>query len=386
MADPATSPSWTRLVRAIEAMPALLAGAPDADQAEGTRYLLRFLQAGLRLCIEAEDTAAPMLTRSIEHRMTWGLDNPDTTYLYSRLAPGQTYRLTGDRGSARHLEVQVNTGHQGDGDFTGWKATWWATGDDLSDAVDLVIPAHPEASFLLIRQYFSDWQTERPAVLDVACPDIPLPPQPLTAPDLDGRIDLLVQWLTTGLGCWDQLARGFISSVAQDAATWEIQPFLPPDSASGLKGQAYGMGGWRCGPDEAVILELRPPASRYWGISLCDRWWQSIDFAQRQSSLNDSQAVADTGDVPALSIVTCVISHDDPGVANWLDPGRNTEGSLAVRYLFPTDGELPPVRATRVARADLDAALPAGVQRMDPAARQDALRARQSAVARRLSW
>jgi hypothetical protein len=386
MADAATSPSWTRLVRAIEAMPALLAGTPAADHAEGTRYLLRFLQAGLRLCIEAEDTAAPMLTRSIEHRMTWGLDNPDTTYLYSRLAPGRAYRLTGDRGTARHLEVQVNTGHQGDGDFTGWQATWWATGDDLADPVDLVIPAHREASFLLIRQYFSDWQTERPAVLDLQCPEVTLPPQPLTAPDLEGRIDLLVQWLTTGLGCWDQLAQGFVASVPEDALAWEVQPFLPPDTASGLKGQAYGMGGWRCGPDEAVILELRPPAGRYWGISLCDRWWQSIDFAQRQSSLNDSQAVADADSSSNSETFTCVIAHDDPGVANWLDPGHNTEGSLAVRYLFPTDGELPPVRATRVARADLDAALPDGVGRMNPTARQDTLRARQSAVARRLSW
>ncbi|MCW2786365.1 MAG: hypothetical protein JWP74_2882 [Marmoricola sp.] len=382
MSEAALAPaSWSRLVRAIEQMPSLLKDAPGADQPEGMRYLLRFLQAGLRICIEAEDTAAPMLTRSIEHRMTWGLDNPDTTYLYSRLAPGRSYRLTGDRGSARHLEVQVNTGHQGDGDFSGWTATWWATGTDLGDQIDLEIPAHPDASFLLIRQYFSDWETERSARLDLQCLEVPLPPQPLTQPDLEGRIDLLIQWLTTGLGCWDALARGFIASVDEGARAWEVQPFLPPDEASGLKGQAYGMGGWRCQPDEAVILELRPPPSRYWGVSLCDQWWQSIDYAQRQSSLNDSQAVPDDDG----TTFTCVIAHDDPGVSNWLDPGGRTEGSLAVRYLFP-EGGLPPVRATRVARAELESALPTGVRRTDPATRQQVLRDRQASIARRLAW
>lgn len=385
MAEEPNPSGWTRLVGAIDQLPRLLAGAPDAERAEGTRYLLRFLQVGLRVCLEAEETAAPMLTRSIEHRMTWGLDNPDTTYLYTRLAPDRPYRLTGDRGTARHLEAQVNTGHQGDGDFAGWRALWWATGDELGEQIDVEIPAHPEASFLLIRQYFSDWESERPAVLDLQCPALALPPAPLTGPDLDGRIELLIQWLTTGLSCWDGLARGFTAAVAPDAGHWEVQPFLPPEEASGLKGQAYGMGGWRCEPGEAVILRAEPPPSRYWGISLCDRWWQSIDFAQRQSSLNDSQAAPDPD-----GAVTLVISHDDPGAANWLDPGGRTAGTLAARYLFPelpsASAPLPPVTATRVPRSELDAALPAGVPRLDPVERQRRLRARQTAIARRLAW
>jgi hypothetical protein len=375
--------AWSRLVRAIEQMPEMLKGIAPVDQPEGVRYLMRFLQAGLRVCIEADDAQAPMLTRSIEHRMTWGLDNPDTTYLYSRLAPGRSYRLTGDRGSARHLEVQVNTGHQGDGDFSGWKAVWWKSGSELDQQIDLEIPAHDEASFLLVRQYFSDWATERPAQLDLSCPEVPLPPAPLSGPDLEGRVDLLVQWLTTGLACWDDLSRGFISSVDEHATEWEIQPFLPPEEASGLKGQAYGMGGWRCAPDEAVVLTLRPPPSRYWGVSLCDQWWQSIDFAQRQSSLNDSQAVRDRG---VEEVVTCVISHDDPGIANWLDPGGHTEGSLAIRYLFPAGDVLPPVKAVRVKRDQLSRAVSTGAIRTKGKGRQQALRTRQAAVARRLSW
>jgi hypothetical protein len=379
--------AWSRLVRAIEQMPELLKGVAPVEEPEGVRYLMRFLQAGLRVCIEADDAQAPMLTRSVEHRMTWGLDNPDTTCLYSRLEPGRSYRLTGDRGTARHLEVQVCAGHQGDGDSTGGKAVWWTDGTELDhhfdQHLDLEIPAHDEASFLLVRQYFSDWEKERPAQLDLSCPEIPLPPAPLSGPDLEGRVDLLVQWLTTGLASWNDLSRGLIETVGEKASEWEVQPFLPPEDAGGLEGQAYGTGGWRCEPDEAVVLTLRPPPSRYWGVSLCDQWWQSIDFAQRQSSLNDSQAVRDRG---VEDIVTCVISHDDPGIANWLDPGGRTEGSLAIRYLFPAGDHLPPVRAVRVKRDQLTSALSTGAIRSKPKGRQAVLRARQAAVARRMAW
>ena len=101
-----------------------------------------------------------------------------------------------------------------------------------------------------------------------------------------------------------------------------------------------------------MILELTPPPCRLWGLSLCDRYWQSIDFAARQSSLNSCQATL-TDDGRFVG----VISHDDPGVANWLDPAGHTEGTFAVRYLFGEHDRrrLPTRRATaRCARADLD--------------------------------
>jgi hypothetical protein len=146
-----------------------------------------------------------------------------------------------------------------------------------------------------------------------------------------------------------------------------------------MKGQAYGMGSWRCGPDEAVVLELDPPTCRMWGVSLCDRWWQSIDFDRRQSSLNDSQA-----DLDADGRFVAVISHDEPGVANWLDPGGHTAGTLALRYLFPDPpDDLPPLQQRQVARADLDAVLDPGVVRVAPDERSRRLADRQRAVGRR---
>jgi hypothetical protein len=113
-----------------------------------------------------------------------------------------------------------------------------------------------------------------------------------------------------------------------------------------------------------------------WGISLCDRYWQSIDFADRLSSINSAQAR-----LSASGGFVGVISHDDPGTANWLDPGGNLEGTLTVRYLL-ADG-VPTVGYRTVPRADLDASLPEDVPRVTAAEREQLLTRRRLAVARR---
>lgn len=399
--------AYAEMVAGIGRLTELVRDAPVGhERAEGYRYLLRFLAAGIRVCVELDDTETPELGRSIEHRMTWGLDNPDTLYGYSRLDGAGTYRITGHRGSARHLELQVNTGHQGDGDFAGWRAVSATNGDELSvredDTIDVWLSADPPpagvdhphggerpdrpdwlrlddtASFLLVRQYFSDWTREQSAELVIERLDRPLPPAPLDATTMSVRLALLTQWLEVGARCWDSLSRGLMGGEPGD-----VQPFLPPAEASGLKGQAYGMGAWRCAPDEAVVLTLDPPTCRMWGVSLCDRWWQSIDFGERQSSLNDSQARPDetAPERGPAGRTTMVISHDDPGIANWLDPGGNTGGTLAVRYLFADT--LPPLRTRTVPRSDLEAELPPGVARVTPDERRVVLATRRRAVTRR---
>jgi hypothetical protein len=411
--------AWDLLVARVDQMRSLLRGWPDGDAraAAGTRYLLGFLAAGIRLCVELDDTDRPQLGAMVEPRMTWGLDNPDCNYRYARLDGTGTYRLTGHRGGARHLELQVNSGHFGDGDFTGWQAVSSLNGDQLHVQPDgtFTVTLTPEASrsaadrggdggergvgsgggnargagggsggarggsgntmllderagFLLVRQYFADWAGERPAHLVLERLDRPAPPRPLDTDTVAGHLVQLSRWLETGADCWDKLSRAII-----DAAPGEIQPFVPPASASGLKGLAYGFGPWACTPDQAVILAVEPPNCRLWGLSLCDRWWQSIDYAERQSSLNSHQAELD--DQGRLVAVLC---HDDPGVANWLDPGGETRGTVALRYLLAED--LPPARLTTIERSALHEHLPASATRITPGQRRESLAVRRAAV------
>jgi hypothetical protein len=387
--DVLSGAAWELLVDRIAQMRDIVwrSGEPSEPHvaAEGARYLLRFLAAGISVCIEHDDVDTPELGRMIEDRMSWGLDNPDTLYTYTRVTGDAEYRIVGTAGSARHIEFQVNTGHYSDGDFTGWQAVSALPGDELTvdddGRFELVLSRerrernwmelNDDASFLLIRQYFADWTVERPWELTIERTDGPVPAQALDDDVMAARIGLLLDWLDVGLRCWAAISSGILGAPVGD-----ITPFLPPDSASGLKGQAYGMGPWRCGPDEAVILEFHPPACRMWGISLCDRYWQSIDFADRQSSINSAQATLS----PTGRFVG-VVSHDDPGVANWFDPADETEGTIAVRYLM-TEG-VPSVQYRTVPRADLDVSLPSDVPRVTGDERRRVLAERHRAVARR---
>ena len=125
-----------------------------------------------------------------------------------------------------------------------------------------------------------------------------------------------------------------------------------------------------------MIVEFPVPRCRHWSVSLADFWWQSLDYASRQSSLNGHQAESD-----ADGVFRGVIAHRDPGVPNWLDTTGYTEGSLAVRFLLAEAPPKPSLRA--VPFAALHDELPAGTRRVTPAERAATLLARRRAVWRR---
>jgi hypothetical protein len=380
--------AWDALCEALRASAqrVLGPGTPPApaDRAEGFRYLLRFLEAGIRLCVEYAEPDHPELCRMIERGMTWGLDCPDCLYLYAPLRGGATYRLSGTRGTARHFDVQVNYGHFASGDIGSW-----GTLDSKSDreltlgaggALEVWLGPEPRggnwlrtaenAEFLLVRQYFADWERERPAELSIERVGAPASAPRLRSDALAARLDRLVTWLEKGGALWETMSRALLALPPNT-----LNVVKPPDDdvRAGLRGQAYGMGNFRCAPDEAVILEFAPPACRHWSVSLASWYWESIDYATRQSSLNGAQARLD-----ADGRFRGVIAHQDPGVPNWLDTAGHEAGTLAVRFLSAEAA--PDVRLRALPLSELHAALPAETPRVAPAEREAALRARHRAV------
>ena len=52
-------------------------------------------------------------------------------------------------------------------------------------------------------------------------------------------------------------------------------------------------GSWSLKDDEALLIEVSPPEALYWSVSLGNFWWETIDYANHQSSLNGYQAALD---------------------------------------------------------------------------------------------
>ena len=363
-----------------------IAGAP-ADRAEGLRYLTRFLAAGINLCVEHADPDHPELCRMMDRGITWGLDCPDCLYLYASVRGDAAYRIWGTRGSANHLDVQVNHGHFASGDIAAWGTIASLSGLELESAPDGSfelflggqrrprnwLPLAPNAEFVLLRQYFDDWEAERPADLQIERLGAPVPVPPPRSDQMAARLARLCEWLEKGGALWQRMSRGLLEGPPNS-----LQVFRPPDddAKGGLRGQAYGMGGFRCEPDEALVVEFAPPACRHWSVSLASWCWESIDFATRQTSLNGHQARLD-----ADGVFRAVVAHQDPGVPNWLDTAGHRQGTLAARFLLAAAA--PEVRFRVVALPDVRSVLPADTPRVAPQERAASLaRRRRAALAR----
>jgi hypothetical protein len=154
---------------------------------------------------------------------------------------------------------------------------------------------------------------------------------------------------------------------------------VPPERSSqhsGTAGQSYGMGNFRCGPDEVVLLEFTPPPCLYWSVSLATWWWEAIDPASRQSSLNGHQARLDGN-----GVFRGVIGGEDPGVANWLDTAGHERGTVIARFVDAEAAIEPRFRV--VPREELHDAVASDTPTLTPTERRASLVRRREAFVRR---
>jgi hypothetical protein len=383
--------AWERICEALRQAGSrvLGEGAPDThrDRAEGFRYLTRFLEAGIRSCMSHDDPDHPIFGRMIEYTMPWGLDAPDCLYLYAALRSDATYRVHGSRGTANHIDIQVNFGHFSSGDIGAWGTIASLDGFDLAVAADgcfeLLLGGEPRtgnwlplsrddknAEFLLVRQYFADWERERPAALRIERIGETLPIPAPSSEFVADRLEKLQSWIEKGGALWETMSRGLLGMEPNSLVV-----HLPATSAerAGMRGQAYGMGNFHCPEGEAVLIEFEPPPCHHWSVSLANYWWETLEYASRQTSLNGHQATLDDD-----GVFRAVISDRDPGVANWLDTSGHERGSLAARFLRAERAPSPRMR--RVPFEALAEALPTGTPRITPHERARRLARRREAV------
>src|SRR5262249_27453379 len=142
------------------------------------------------------------------------------------------------------------------------------------------------------------------------------------------------------------------------------------DEMGGLPKQAYYDGIYQIADDEALIVETALPVeSRYWQILVADDRFATVDWVNRQSSLNDVQARIDSDGRPRV-----VVSRRDPGVPNWLDKADFPWGILQMRFNRASD--FPDATVTKVAVADVREHLPADTPIVTPSERRELLRIR----------
>jgi hypothetical protein len=378
--------AWAELCDRLKAAGeiVLAPGAPDTDldRAEGYRYLATLAAAGIRHAFDLADLDHPRFLRNPDSASKWGAENADNVYLLAKIRSDRSYRIVGRRNSAYTFLIEVKEGYMQlgrDRNFATLEASQLELAADGSFEIALSrerqpgnwLPLHPDATQVLIRQYLWDWQREVPAefrIYQVESQGVAAPP------DDPARVARLLDeaghWVSSTASVWAD----WVAAIRGAHVPGRLAPARR--FAGGADDILYGNDAFRLRPHEALVVEFEPPDARYWHVQLVDLWFGSLDYANRQTSLNGHQLRAD-----ADGLVRVVIAHDDPGVPNWLDTAGHLEGILQYRYVWTRNEPAP--RARIVPFDALRGVLPEDTPRVTPEERRCAVAGRQAHVARR---
>lgn len=263
----------------------------------------------------------------------WGIDNPDSIYRVIPISGSEQYVIRGRVAERRMTENY----------FTLWDANM-NTVDVLSGG-DLVLgpdrsfeitvdsePANgrsnhirsaPEAHEFYIRDVMLDWSQDEPNELAIER----LGPPPDSPPrTLDEQAELTAGFMQRYAEFTQKLGKGMQRSPAN-----QFSLAYSADKGGALRKQVYIGGNFRLDDDEAMVIDVSDGGASYFVVPSGNIWGTTLEIVDRTSSLNKAQSLPnDDGSY------TYVLSRQDPGVHNWIDPCDLHDGILTLRMAeFP---------------------------------------------------
>ncbi len=352
-------------------------------RATGMRQLARNISLALQFELDNSDPEFPELLHYFDPIRKQGGDNTDALYVGSPVNGSDTYRIRGHRGSAAYFAVTVlETGE------TPWGGQVVGTiiDDQLAVADDgtfeLVISPNPhpgnwirstpETYRVTFRQFFSDWENESPMTAMIERERSAGPPQPLTARHLQEGLHAAAHWVHWSVEYWADMLDNWQARPNEFVAYDELESNSIDFTPGGAPLIAY----WKLPVGEALLIRVTPPEASYWAVEFGSYWWETMDYRYRLCSLNQHHAQLEHD-----GSLLVVVSHDDPGLPNWLDPSGHDEGYVTFRWIGAQEYPRPVVEQFAV--GELEANLPADVRRITPPERVDQLRRRRRGVIKR---
>jgi len=357
----------------------------EEEQAEVYRHIVRALINSL----ESRALAEPdfPLFVSLNHFNKLGMDNSDQRYRIALFQGDAAYRVWGTRGTTRRLDFAV----YGPDSMSSMVDT--LSTDDLEVAPDGSfelwiggqpregnwLRAEPGLQRLLVGQIHSDWAAELPGEVHIDRIDSDrLSYPPFSAEIMADRLTAATNFFAEEVRLWPELSRTWIAGLVPANTL-----LAPRDTGSegGLAGRLMSGGHYELEGDEALILTSWPTSAKYQGIQLGHHWWESLDYANRQTSLT-----ADQAHLSSDGAYHFVVSATDPAVPNWLDTEGFSRGIILMRYDGLETAEIHEAQhptATLVKLSDLRASLPVDEPTVSPQERANQLAVRRRHVQRR---
>ena len=429
--------------------PALMpAPATDLNLAEGYRYLMGFVHNAVERAFH-QDSDRPHFRNALSIITRSTIDNADAIYFYAPIDGRESYVISGNVGDSRHWrgEKPLGAGRKApyyvifeasSGELAGdsgklgelHPGTKTQTGRLDSSAIDvnadgsfqillaperpdnhsgnfistlkLVKHAHPTdpsmgperyAQYISGRQLFNDWEHEESIHLAITrCGGEGTHRAPYTPAVAAGEIRRFGKIVRNQMHFWNAFwtipmgtygeREGSIPGVAFPRNAFNKVNAASGATGGGMSTNLYAGGVFELEPHEALIIEINVEVSpQYMGFQVGNLWGESIEYASRVGSLNGHQMAVD-----ADGHVRIVLSHVDPGTANWVDTGGHREGFMTTRWAYseaPPEANWPAVSARKVLFSDVRAELPVDTLRVTADDRRKQIGIRQRHVQKR---
>ncbi len=313
----------------------------ERELLEGLRVIARVSSLCSQLSVEADPDRPSFFDMCSPTRMIGG-PNPDGNYYLAMIRGDRRYRITGNRGTSAYLGFQILAGtgmtprrmanYLSDVDLllsSGEFALVLSADEpaDLDGAQWVQIPE--DASSVVVREYIGDRAAEELADMRIEALD-PDPVTPLTDGELADQFTAMA-WTLMKLVTLHRTIKPELLGSPNTLLTAEAADLGAADTTPD---NLYMMGTFRLDAGQALVLDLEPPDTRYWNVTLENIWHECLEPRRRHSSVTNRAVRPD-----ADGRVRIAISAEDFGFGHWLDTGGRQRGFVVLRWL---DNPRPP--------------------------------------------
>ncbi|MDA2893736.1 DUF1214 domain-containing protein [Mycolicibacterium sp. BiH015] len=326
-----------------------------AQRVDALRFLTQNLGQAFDLALETRDTRYPSLHAFCGPSRKLGGDCADFTYQQAWIDGESTYRIAGQRGTARFFNMTVQ-GPRPDGPGVlhepfGDVPEANLTGAELVTAADGTfevfiggprrgenwLPTTPGSRKLFVRQGFDDWN-EEPARLRIERTDMASPRPVPTSEQMVEAIAWAGEFVTGVMADWPEFPFAY---GGVDAERPNHFPAVLVGEGDVERGRAAANMYWMLAADEALVVEF-DAHDGLWTLTNMGVFFNSMDFLYRPVSYTPSRTLVDDD-----GTVRLILAHTDPGFHNWIDTQGFERGNLTYRHML--EGS-PAVLHTRVVK------------------------------------
>jgi hypothetical protein len=399
--DAALRAAWKQFCRRLEEAGDRVFKASNPanplQRADGFRFLTQNLGQAFDLAYETKDPKYPVIFTFCTPLCKLGGDNADCIYQQAWIDGQTVYKISGNIGSVKMLNVTVQGPRPEKQPGTDWPSMPEPFGDipeanlfsrdmktDWDGNFELFIggekqganwlPTTAGSRKLFIRQVFDSFE-EEPARIRIERVGMTTP-RPLPLPqDMEAAMDWAGRFLDDTMAAFPE--HGYKYNTAHyDRYRNQFPPMLGSDPVKDkLRGRAPTNMAWELAPDEALIIEFADHEG-FWMFTNMGEFWNSMDYLYRPVSYTPSRSKIDSD-----GKVRMVMCADDPGYHNWIDTQGFRRGQITYRRFL--GGGVPELRTRVVKRDQLAAALPADIAKVTPDQRAEQLQARFRGIIKR---